>query len=164
MSWKLNPQKLGSAYFMIWTALNALHIVGTYVEVIQYITTFTEAATSILVARFILNLREVVSAPVPRDSAPDEDAYWNLMRSWHVASCSNPERSDKSWDVKSFLAPIGAPLDHASGPYEEGSSRQGAASVPSTQSTDQDNRSRESRGDLKGGDCCMSLDELVGSA
>ncbi|KAH9901459.1 hypothetical protein C8Q73DRAFT_786824 [Cubamyces lactineus] len=97
----------GSTYFTVWTILNSLHIAGTYVDSIQYVTTFTEAFTSILVSRFILNLREVANAPDPvEDVEPGSDAYWHLLEeSWHVADRLRA-------DVSTLLAPLGAPLDH----------------------------------------------------
>ncbi|KAL7283673.1 hypothetical protein ACG7TL_003109 [Trametes sanguinea] len=113
----------GSTYFTVWTILNTLHIVGTYVQSVQYLTTFTEAFTSILVSRFILNLREVASAPSPEDEDdPTTDAYWNLVESWRVAD----RFPGVSIDVTSLLAPLGAPLDHSFASYESGDEPIGA--------------------------------------
>ncbi|KAI8989773.1 hypothetical protein BD414DRAFT_316520 [Trametes punicea] len=103
----------GSTYFTVWTILNSLHIAGTYVWSIRYLTTFTEALTSILVSRFILNLREVATAPNPADeNDPATDAYWDLLESWRVA---DRFPTAASVDVTSLLAPLGAPLDHSLG-------------------------------------------------
>ncbi|OSD08502.1 hypothetical protein PYCCODRAFT_1448716 [Trametes coccinea BRFM310] len=113
----------GSTYFTVWTILNTLHIVGTYVQSVQYLTTFTEAFTSILVSRFILNLREVASAPSPEDEDdPTTDAYWNLVEFWRVAD----RFPGVSIDVTSLLAPLGAPLDHSFASYESGDEPIGA--------------------------------------
>ncbi|KAI0723887.1 hypothetical protein C8T65DRAFT_627788 [Cerioporus squamosus] len=92
----------GSAYFAIWTILNTIHIVGTYVQAVEYITIFTDAVTSILVSRFILNLRDAASC-----TAHDQhlDSLYPFDESW----CPAPN------SMSSFLGPLGAPLDHSSG-------------------------------------------------
>ncbi len=62
-------------------------------------------ATSILVSRFILNLREVASGPFS-DFDPTSDTYQDLLVSWHMVPHSSTTAA-----VSSFLAPLGAPLD-----------------------------------------------------
>ncbi|RDX56399.1 hypothetical protein OH76DRAFT_1369021 [Lentinus brumalis] len=89
----------GSAYFTIWTILNTLHIVGAYVQAIEYITIFTDAVTSILVSRFVLNLRDAASG-----TTPDlHDSLFPFDESWRPTTNS----------ISSFLEPLGAPLDHS---------------------------------------------------
>lgn len=68
-------------------------------------------ATSILVSRFILNLREVASGPFS-DFDPTSDAYQDLLVSWHMISHSSTASARSTGrGVPGFLAPLGATLD-----------------------------------------------------
>ncbi|KAI0672862.1 hypothetical protein C8Q78DRAFT_685048 [Trametes maxima] len=99
----------GSIYFTIWTILNTLHIAGVYVEPIRYLTIFTDAITSIIVAHFILNLREVASGTQSAFQDELQEPYEELLDSWRVAGQS---RSITSVELQRFLSPLGSPLIH----------------------------------------------------
>ncbi|KAI0647410.1 hypothetical protein C8Q79DRAFT_625838 [Trametes meyenii] len=99
----------GSIYFTIWTILNALHILGVYVEPIEYLTIFTDAITSILVAHFILNLREAASGTQSALQDELQEPYEELLDSWRVAGRSH---SVMSAQLQRFITPLGSPLIH----------------------------------------------------
>lgn len=80
-------------------------------HVVQSADTAVNRATSILVSRFILNLREVASGPFS-DIDPTSDAYQDLLVSWHMVSRSSAATARPTAAViPRFLAPLGASLD-----------------------------------------------------
>ncbi|OBZ73166.1 hypothetical protein A0H81_07303 [Grifola frondosa] len=78
--------------------LNMLHIIVTFVDDITYVTNFEDPITSILISRFLLNLREV-----------DTSGSESLLQSRPSFIRSHPMAPGSA---HSFITPLGAPLDH----------------------------------------------------
>ncbi|OBZ73196.1 hypothetical protein A0H81_07320 [Grifola frondosa] len=90
----------GTIYFVILLILNLLHIAVKITQQTNFITTFEEPLTSIMISRFLLNLREVDSAA---PSSVGEDG----------GEAGDEEGMGTLRFVTSVVGPLGEPLDHS---------------------------------------------------
>ncbi|KAL1944236.1 hypothetical protein VTO73DRAFT_3421 [Trametes versicolor] len=97
----------GTIYFLLLFTMSIFHIVFSLTERFTFTLTLEEPLTAILVSRFLLNLREADGSR----SLNDLDTMISFP-----SFARHPNDSDESTPhfVTSFIAPLGAPLDHAS--------------------------------------------------
>ncbi|KAH9846947.1 hypothetical protein C2E23DRAFT_890400 [Lenzites betulinus] len=99
----------GTTYFLVLLAMNTLHIALTVSVRFTWIIALEEPLTTVLVSRFLLNLRAV-------DSNHSTDNITNPSFVQHPDGgvTGNPTRY-----AMSFIAPLGAPLRHGGSVLEE---------------------------------------------
>ncbi|OBZ72798.1 hypothetical protein A0H81_07334 [Grifola frondosa] len=112
----------GTIYFVVLLILNALHIVFNFVEQVPFVSIFADAFTSILISRFILNLREVdihVHGGMRSGRATFDGSMSYQSQPDTIIFTSN----------NNFVDSIGAPLDHGFPSVDE----DGAAAISTAQ-------------------------------
>ncbi|KAI0335556.1 hypothetical protein GY45DRAFT_809576 [Cubamyces sp. BRFM 1775] len=99
----------GTIYFLVLLYMNTIHIVLSLTGRFTFTITFEEPLTTILVSRFLLNLREVNEMRGSTDSAD-----YDMSRPSFVRPLSEIAPEERHSLVASFIAPLGAPLAHSS--------------------------------------------------
>ncbi|KAI0701663.1 hypothetical protein C8Q76DRAFT_802626 [Earliella scabrosa] len=101
-----------TAYFVILLTLNVLHIVVRKTAQENYITTFEEPLTSILISRFIMNLREVDYTD-RNGTAADTDEGPSRLDFAERSHFANASQAATVRFVASFVDPLGTQLDYS---------------------------------------------------
>ncbi|KAI0708036.1 hypothetical protein C8Q76DRAFT_800315 [Earliella scabrosa] len=123
----------GTVYFLCILTLNVLHLAFSLTGLfVQTLVIFQDPLISILVGRFILNLRDLDRAASPSTATSNAAAEkWNANASMSLnfaAFDSSPAAEDQGpapapaparGRLARFVAPLGAPLDHARGDEDE---------------------------------------------
>ncbi|KAI0660893.1 hypothetical protein C8Q70DRAFT_1099302 [Cubamyces menziesii] len=100
----------GTIYFLVLLYMNTIHIVLSLTGRFTFTITFEEPLTTILVSRFLLNLREVNEMRGAGDSTD-----YDMSRPSFVQPLGDITPPDEQPSlVSSFIAPLGAPLAHTS--------------------------------------------------
>ncbi|KAH9899782.1 hypothetical protein C8Q73DRAFT_663375 [Cubamyces lactineus] len=105
----------GTMYFLVLLYMNTIHIVLSLtgacicIQRFTFTITFEEPLTTILVSRFLLNLREVNEI-----RASGESTDYDMSRPSFVRPLSDIAPDEQRSHVASFIAPLGAPLTHTS--------------------------------------------------
>ncbi|KAI9063139.1 hypothetical protein FKP32DRAFT_1572420 [Trametes sanguinea] len=100
----------GTIYFLVLLAMNTFHIAFSLTGRFTYTITFEEPLTTILISRFLLNLREASMSTGQSSLDMSEPSF--VRR--------HPQEEEGALNVvASFIAPLGALLDHSAEPMCE---------------------------------------------
>ncbi|KAL1941683.1 hypothetical protein VTO73DRAFT_7122 [Trametes versicolor] len=108
----------GTIYFVILLILNILQIIVRITAQANFITTFEEPLTAILISRFLMNLREVdfAARDEPCGSASDPgaaaDSALDFADRSHFTQSGTAHTGTVRGFVDSFVSPLGTQLDH----------------------------------------------------
>ncbi|KAI0919881.1 hypothetical protein AcW1_002980 [Taiwanofungus camphoratus] len=104
----------GTVYFVVLLVLNLLQVITEDVlkpvikETADYLSIFVPAIESILISRFMMNLRQVYHTS-------DDDMPSLHLSSWHASSHHQPQSQTQSLEFTSrFVGNMGASLMHES--------------------------------------------------
>lgn len=122
----------GTFYFIVLLVINVLHLTLSLTNVFSDVTYFSTAMSSVIVSRFLLNLRQVHM----EDNYPDEQPSF-------VGSTSRI--SDVRF-ASTVVGNLGAPLDYSSTFFTNGDVESQAASHNAIDTGDSD---VEPRGDIE---------------
>ncbi|KAI0631851.1 hypothetical protein C8Q77DRAFT_1228907 [Trametes polyzona] len=100
----------GTIYFGTMLVLNVLHIAINFVEQVSFMGDIADVLTSILVSRFIMNLRDIDGKDIGLDSAHTDGIEG--PGAWHAASSSGGHESGLVF-ASDFVASMGGPLERS---------------------------------------------------
>ncbi|KAI0667148.1 hypothetical protein C8Q78DRAFT_982484 [Trametes maxima] len=105
----------GTVYFATMLVLNVLHIVINFVLQISFMGDIADVLVSILVSRFIMNLREYDGRDTGQLSHTSSAARDGLG-SWHPASPGGADERTTLAFASGFIESMAAPLEHSTVP------------------------------------------------
>ncbi|KAI0641614.1 hypothetical protein C8Q79DRAFT_918968 [Trametes meyenii] len=108
----------GTVYFATMLVLNVLHIAINFVLQVSFMGDIADVLVSILVSRFIMNLREYDAKDTGQLSHTSSAARDGLG-SWHLASPGAVDERTTLAFASGFIESMAAPLEHSIAPLSE---------------------------------------------